>query len=277
MAHPACPPPLRLMPKFVVRPLPGTAGWGVRHRDSERQRRTRRSFAVLATDPDDPTRAEAATDPGCPPAMLAGFANTPSAFTDDALSENPRCPAGALTALAGAAQPLLRVSAAIRGLCPQVVIRTLAGDDLSMVRVAAARNPRCPSDVLTELAQDPDPLVRESVAANSVCAPDLLTELAGDATVLVRCASGADGLAASVAEATDRIGQPPPKRRFAGHMTVARFRRDPSPSQWPHKDLPRLDTSFTASEMTLVRVESSGAYVDVEQFALGPHSEPPQA
>ncbi len=90
-------------------------------------------------------------------------------------------------------------------------------------------------------------------------------------------AGGVGGLAASVAEATDRIGQPPPKRRFTGHMTVARFRRDPSPSQWPHKDLPRLDTSFTASEMTLVRVESSGAYVDVEQFALGPHSEPPQA
>ena len=188
VAHPACPPPLRLMPKFVMRPLPGTAGWGVRHRDSERQRRTRRSFAVLATDPDDPTRAETAADPECPPAMLAGFMNTPSAFTDDALSENLRCPAGALTALAGAAQPMLRVSAAIRRFCPQVVIRTLAGDDFSMVRMSAARNPRCPSDVLAELAQDPDPQVRESVAANLVCSPDLLTELAGDATVLVRCA-----------------------------------------------------------------------------------------
>ena len=90
-------------------------------------------------------------------------------------------------------------------------------------------------------------------------------------------ASGADDLAAAVTAATRHLGQPPPKRRFTGHMTVARFRRDPSPSQWPRKDLPRLDTSFTASEMALVRVEPSGAYVDVEQFALGPHSDPPKA
>ena len=90
-------------------------------------------------------------------------------------------------------------------------------------------------------------------------------------------ARGVDGLAASVTEATDRIGQPPPKRRFTGHMTVARFRRDPPSGQWPPEGLPTFDASFTASDMALVRVESSGAYVDVEQFALGPHSDPPQA
>ena len=90
-------------------------------------------------------------------------------------------------------------------------------------------------------------------------------------------ASGVDGLAAWVAEATDRIGQPPPKRRFTGHMTVARFWRDPPSGQWPPEGLPTIDASFTASAMTLVRVEPSGAYVDVEQFALGPHSDPPQA
>ena len=50
-------------------------------------------------------------------------------------------------------------------------------------------------------------------------------------------------------------------------MTVARFRRDPSPGQWPPEGLPTLDVSFTASEMTLVRVEPSGAYVTVEHFA----------
>ena len=81
-------------------------------------------------------------------------------------------------------------------------------------------------------------------------------------------ASGVDGLAASVTEATDRIGQPPPKRRFTGHMTVARFRRDPPSGQWPPEGLPTLDTSFTASEMALVRVEPAGAYVNVEHFAL---------
>ena len=93
----------------------------------------------------------------------------------------------------------------------------------------------------------------------------------------VACFRLVDGLAAWVAEATDRIGQPPPKRRFTGHMTVARFRRDPPSGQWPPEGLPTIDASFTASAMTLVRVEPSGAYVDVEQFALGPHSDPPQA
>ena len=85
-------------------------------------------------------------------------------------------------------------------------------------------------------------------------------------------ASGADDLAAAVTEATRHLGEPPPKRRFTGHMTVARFRRDPPSGQWPPECLPTLDASFTASETTLVRVESSGAYVDVEHFALGPHS-----
>ena len=86
--------------------------------------------------------------------------------------------------------------------------------------------------------------------------------------VVMLPASGVDGLAASVTEATDRIGQPPPERRFTGHMTVARFRRGPPSSQWPPEGLPTLDTSFTASEMVLVRVEPSGAYVNVEHFAL---------
>ena len=81
-------------------------------------------------------------------------------------------------------------------------------------------------------------------------------------------ASGVDGLADAVTEATDRIGQPPPKRRFTGHMTVARFRRDPPSGQWPPEGLPTFDASFTASDMALVRVESSGTYVNVERFEL---------
>ena len=81
-------------------------------------------------------------------------------------------------------------------------------------------------------------------------------------------ARGMDDLAAAVIEATRHLGRPPPKRRFTGHMTVARFRRDPSPGQWPPEGLPALDVSFTASEMALVRVEPSGTYVNVEPFAL---------
>ena len=78
--------------------------------------------------------------------------------------------------------------------------------------------------------------------------------------------SGVDGLATAVTEATGHIGKPPPNRRFTGHMTMARFRRDPPSGAWPPHDLPTIDASFTASTMVLVRVEPSGAYVDVERF-----------
>ena len=84
--------------------------------------------------------------------------------------------------------------------------------------------------------------------------------------VVMLPASGVDGLAASVTDATSHIGQPPPNRRFTGHMTVARFRRDPPPRLWPPEGLPTFDASFTASEMALVRVEPAGAYVNVERF-----------
>ena len=49
-------------------------------------------------------------------------------------------------------------------------------------------------------------------------------------------------------------------------MTVARFRRDPPSGRWPPEGLPTFDASFTVSEMALVRVEPSGAYVNVERF-----------
>jgi 2'-5' RNA ligase len=35
---------------------------------------------------------------------------------------------------------------------------------------------------------------------------------------------GADDLAAAVASATAHLGEPPPRRRFAGHLTVARMK-----------------------------------------------------
>ena len=84
--------------------------------------------------------------------------------------------------------------------------------------------------------------------------------------VVMLPAAGVDGLAAAVTDATSHIGQPPPNRRFTGHMTVARFRRDPPSGLWPPAGLPTLDALFIASEMALVRVEPSGSYVTVERF-----------
>ena len=90
-------------------------------------------------------------------------------------------------------------------------------------------------------------------------------------------ARGVDDLAATIIEATGRIGRPPPKRRFTGHMTVARFKRDPPSGQWPPDELPKLEASFTASEIALVRVERSGAYTNVERFPTEPEAGPCQA
>lgn len=84
--------------------------------------------------------------------------------------------------------------------------------------------------------------------------------------VVMLPATGLDGLAAAVTDATGHIGQPPPNRRFTGHMTMARFRRDPPPGVWPPHDPPTVNASFTASHIALVRVEPSGAYVNVERF-----------
>lgn len=84
--------------------------------------------------------------------------------------------------------------------------------------------------------------------------------------VVMLPSSGVDDLARSVTEATSHIGQAPPNRRFTGHMTVARFRRDPPPGRWPPPGLPTIDASFTAARIALVRVEPSGAYVNVERL-----------
>ena len=84
--------------------------------------------------------------------------------------------------------------------------------------------------------------------------------------VIMLPARGVDELAMSVTDATGHIGQPPPNRPFTGHMTVARYRRNPPSGLWPPQGLPTIDARFTASRMSLVRVEPSGAYMTVEQF-----------
>lgn len=87
-------------------------------------------------------------------------------------------------------------------------------------------------------------------------------------SVVVVPAGGLDVIAAAVTKATRHLGQPPTNRRFTGHMTIARFRRDWRLGQWPPAELPTLDATFTASEIALVRVEAGGAYTIVQHFAL---------
>ena len=81
--------------------------------------------------------------------------------------------------------------------------------------------------------------------------------------VLIVPAQGLDELAASVIAATRHLGLPPPDRAFRGHLTVARYRREPPPD---HRQ--PLEASFDVSEIALVRSDPPGTYVNVERFAI---------
>jgi 2'-5' RNA ligase len=81
--------------------------------------------------------------------------------------------------------------------------------------------------------------------------------------------SGLDDLARTITAATRDIGQPPPKRRFNGHVTIARLK--------PGADLAPtigmlVDAEFPVEEVTLVmsRLEPTGARYDViETWSVG--------
>ncbi|MEI6498126.1 MAG: hypothetical protein WCO88_15810, partial [Actinomycetota bacterium] len=85
---------------------------------------------------------------------------------------------------------------------------------------------------------------------------------------LVLPASGLDAIAEAVAERTRNLGDPP-RKRFAGHLTVARVK--------PNAPMPRvlgalLSTEFVADEIALVQswLEPNGArYETIATWPLG--------
>ena len=84
-------------------------------------------------------------------------------------------------------------------------------------------------------------------------------------SVICLPASGADGLAETVAAATAEVGDPPDPRPFNGHLTLARLRNRGACRLAGH----RFDLSFQASEVTLVesRLATGGAsYAVVARF-----------
>ena len=115
-----------------------------------------------------------------------------------------------------------------------------------------------------EAAEAAEALRQVSFAPTAVRLGPTLERLGRGVIMLPAC--GVDELAMSVTDATGHIGQPPPNRPFTGHMTVARYRRNPPSGLWPPQGLPTIDARFTASRMSLVRVEPSGAYMTVEHF-----------
>jgi RNA 2',3'-cyclic 3'-phosphodiesterase len=109
------------------------------------------------------------------------------------------------------------------------------------------------------------------------CAPELVT--LGPAVdvlarrMLVLPANGLDTVAAEVTKRTRTIGDPP-RRRFVGHLTVARFKPDvPLPSTLGA----RFDATFVADMIALVqsRLEPDGArYETLETWPLDGPSRP---
>jgi 2'-5' RNA ligase len=117
---------------------------------------------------------------------------------------------------------------------------------------------------------DPDAVVRTldrvslaHATARLGPAVDVLAERA-----LVVPVDGLDTLAATVTNATRQLGQPP-RRRFVGHLTIARLK--------PYAAMPRalgslINTEFDVEEIALVqsRLDPAGArYETLDTWAIG--------
>jgi len=81
--------------------------------------------------------------------------------------------------------------------------------------------------------------------------------------MLVIPAAGLEAVADEVTKRTRAIGEPP-RRRFVGHLTVARFKPD---ARLPSTIGARFDAAFDAEEIALVqsRLEPDGARYDTLQ------------
>ena len=93
-------------------------------------------------------------------------------------------------------------------------------------------------------------------------------------SVLCVPVAGLEALAAAVVEATTHLGEPPPDRRFAGHLTLGRLRHRAACGLAGH----RVTGSFEVTEVALVRSHLPGtpgamptgrAYETLARFAVG--------
>ena len=101
-------------------------------------------------------------------------------------------------------------------------------------------------------------------AARATLGP--LVERLGRGVVMIPV-RGLDSLAAAVEAAMARIGLPPPDHPFTGHLTVARFKRNPPSGYRPERET-SFEASFAATEIALVRTEPSGSYTNVRHYTL---------
>jgi 2'-5' RNA ligase len=110
-----------------------------------------------------------------------------------------------------------------------------------------------------------DALELPSAVATLGPAVDVLGERA-----LVVPVGGLDELADTVTAATRSIGEPPPRRPFRGHLTIARVKRD---ARMPPALGAMVGGEFVVDELTLVRsrLDPDGARYDtVAEWPLPP-------
>ena len=125
-------------------------------------------------------------------------------------------------------------------------------------------------------ATDPDPVTEALAAARlpgAVASVGPAVSRLGRSVLCVPVA-GVDELAAAVVLATAHLGEPPPARRFAGHLTLARLRHRAACGLAGH----RVSGSFEVTEVALVRSHLPGtpgappagrAYETLARFAVG--------
>jgi 2'-5' RNA ligase len=84
---------------------------------------------------------------------------------------------------------------------------------------------------------------------------------------------GADGLASAVATATAHLGEPPPRRRFVGHLTLARLQLRTAGFRMPVAVGAPVRAEQTVEEVALVesRLHPDGPeYTTLERWPVDP-------
>lgn len=83
-------------------------------------------------------------------------------------------------------------------------------------------------------------------------------DVGGDGRTLFVAAAGADDLANEVVRTTGRLGDQPIRRRFRGHVTIARLKR---PANMPRALGERVDATWQPEQVALVasRLRPDGA------------------
>ncbi len=147
-------------------------------------------------------------------------------------------------------------------------LRTLPRKDRPGVRFVAPERWHITLRFLGEADPDDVAAALGPVAAAATAQLGPAVDVLRNRTLIVPV-SGLDDLAATVIAATAELGDPPPKRRYTGHLTLARLKgaADLNPTIGT-----MVDASFPVTEIALVRskLDPRGARYDtLETWSVG--------